>query len=150
MSMVEERLQHFLQLRLTKKDTINAYMKMSLVSYDFEHTSVTLAFPVEAWQLNPAGQMHGGLISAALDITMGCVCYIFSEASFTPTIQMSVNFNKGIKEGSILLIEGICDHVGSRMGQARAIATIQNEQGVVASANGSYAINQLRKEKTEK
>ena len=144
MSQFEEKIQKFLSIRLSKAQTINAYMKMQLVSYDEQKKTVVLSFPVETWQLNPAGQMHGGLICTALDITMGCACYVSSAADFTPTIQMSVNFNSGIKEGSILVIEGICDHAGSRMGQVRAIARIQESDAVVASANGSYAMNTAR------
>lgn len=138
---IEARIQHFLTIRNQKEDTINAMIAMELKEYDIEHKTVTLSFPVKGWELNPAGQMHGGMICAALDITMGCASYIFSNASFTPTIQMSVNFVKGIKEGETLLIQGICDHAGSRMAQARSIAYLKSDGEVAATGNGSYAIN---------
>lgn len=144
MNTFEERIHHFMSIRTAKKDTINAYMGMQLISYDAAQRKVTLSFPVDAWELNPAGNMHGGLICAALDITMGCICYVSTEAEFTPTIQMSVNFDKGIKEGSLLLVEGFCDHAGRRMAQARAIARIEGNEDIAASANGSYAINTHR------
>lgn len=138
---IEARVQHFLSIRCAEKDSINAMIDMHLIAYDIEKQTVTLAFPVQKWELNPAGNMHGGMICAALDVTMGCASYIYSEASFTPTIQMSVNFVKGIKEHETLLIEGICDHAGSRMAQARSIATLRGSGEVVATGNGSYAIN---------
>lgn len=138
---IEARVQHFLSIRCADKDSINAMLDMRLVAYDIEKQSVTLTFPVQKWELNPAGNMHGGMICAALDVTMGCASYIYSKADFTPTIQMSVNFVKGIKEQETLLIEGICDHAGSRMAQARSIATLQSSGEVAATGNGSYAIN---------
>ena len=71
---------------------------------------------------------------------MGAAAYSYSDASFAPTIQMAVNFDRGSEAGDALTVESICDHVGSRMAQVRALA--RNKKGiVVASANGSYAIN---------
>lgn len=138
---IDMRLQYFLERRLKEEDTINAMMRMNLVSLDKKKYCIELAFPIEGWQLNPAGNMHGGMICTALDITMGCVSYIFSDADFTPTIQMSVNFDASIHEHDTLIIEGICDHAGSRMVQARALARIKGSDTIVASANGSYAVN---------
>ena len=94
--LFEERLQYFLTQRMTDEGTINAMMDMKLVSADYEHKTVILEFPVCAWQMNPAGSLHGGIIATALDITMGCIAYISSEAVFTPTIQMAVNFVGGV------------------------------------------------------
>lgn len=141
MNEIEQRLQYFLELRSREEGTINSMMEMKLVRYDIEQKQIALSFPVAFWELNPANHMHGGLISTAMDITMGCVAYVFSHAQFTPTIQLSLNFNKSIQEHDTLLIEGICDHVGSRMAQTRAIARVIGSEDVVASANGSYAIN---------
>lgn len=138
---IGERIQQFLKHRLEEKETINAMMQMELASYDIEERFVVLHFPVDVWQLNPAGTMHGGMICTALDIAMGCASYIFSDAVFTPTIQMAVNFDCAIQRDTTLAIKGICDHVGHRMAQVRAIAYELESEKVVASANGSYAIN---------
>lgn len=141
---IEQRIKHFMELRKTKEGTINAMLEMQMYDFDIEHKTITLAFPVRAWESNPVGNMHGGMICAALDVAMGCAAYIYSEAFFTPTIQMSVNFVKGIPTDEILLVEGICDHAGSRMAQARAIARLQRTNEVAATGNGSYAINQKK------
>ena len=81
------------------------------------------------------------MIATALDITMGCIAYISSEAVFTPTIQMAVNFVGGVKQGDCLVVEGICDHDGSRMAQTRAVAKVKSSGKVVATAIGSYVMN---------
>ena len=139
--LFEERLQYFLTQRLKDEGTINAMMDMKLVSADYENKTVILEFPVCAWQMKPAGSLHGGMIATALDITMGCIAYISSEAVFTPTIQMAVNFVGGVKQGDCLVVEGICDHDGSRMAQTRAVAKAKSSGKVVATANGSYVMN---------
>lgn len=138
---IKLRMREFLKRRTSEDGTINAMMQMEVRSIDMEQKRIILSFPIQSWQLNPIGQFHGGLICTALDIAMGCAAYVFSSSSFTPTIQMSVNFVKAIHEGESFIVESVCDHVGSRMCQVRAIATIQGNSDVVASSNGSYAIN---------
>ena len=138
---IDQRIQTFMKLRTSKKGTINAMLDMEFIRYDLKKQSVTLEFPVRMWELNPVGHMHGGMICSILDITMGCASYVFSDSMFTPTIQLSVNFVKSICPNDVLLVEGICDHAGSRMVQTRAIATMKETAVLVASANGSYAVN---------
>lgn len=135
-----ERIVLFLERRLKEVGKINAMMRMQMISCDVAKKVVLLSFPVESWQLNPAGTMHGGMICTALDIAMGCIAFVSGEAAFTPTIQMSVNFVKSVQQGDTLIVEGICDHHGLRIVQTRAIARLENGD-IVASANGSYAIN---------
>lgn len=44
---IETRIQQFLKIRCSAKDTINAMLEMEFVDYDIEHKSVTLAFPIK-------------------------------------------------------------------------------------------------------
>jgi acyl-CoA thioesterase len=131
-----ERIQYFVKQRVRDEGTINSMMDMELVTADFLTKSVILAFPVKDWQMNPAKNLHGGIIATALDITMGCISYVSGNAVFTPTIQMAVNYVGGVSSGDTLLVEGICDHAGSR-----AIARSKKSGKVVATANGSYIMN---------
>lgn len=135
------KLDAFLQRRIQEKGTINAMMNMEVFAYDEVSHSVELSFPVDKWELNPIGNMHGGMIAAAIDITMGCIAYVSGNATFTPTIQMAINYVGIIPFGDTLMIQGICDHSGSRIAQVRAIARIKSSGKVVATANGSYAMN---------
>lgn len=140
----EERIAYFVSQRVHDEGTINAMMNMELVSTDYDTKTVVLAFPVKDWQLNPAGNLHGGMIATALDITMGCVSYVSQDVVFTPTIQMAVNYVSGISSNDTLIVEGICDHNGSRMSQTRAIARSKSNNRVIATANGSYIMNSKR------
>ncbi len=139
-----KRVHYFVYERERKENSINHMLHMDLVSINEDEQSIVLSFPVKAWALNPAGNLHGGIICSLLDVAMGCISYACSDAIFTPTIQMSVNFVKGILPNDIIYIEVFCDHVGKRMIQTRAIARNQNNI-VVASAHASYAINTKKK-----
>ena len=99
-----ERIQYFVKQRVRDEGTINSMMDMELVTADFHTKSVVLAFPVKDWQMNPAENLHGGIIATALDITMGCISYVSGNAVFTPTIQMAVNYVGGVSSGDTLLV----------------------------------------------
>ncbi len=137
---LDERIHHFVNLRNEKKDTINAMLEMQLVELKKDSQTLVVQFPLQSWEMNPVNHTHGGILSAMLDVAMGGAAYVFSQAVFTPTIQLAVNFVKGSTAGDVLRIEATCDHAGSRMAMTRAVAYDQ-EGNVIASANGAYAIN---------
>ncbi len=140
MTAITQRAKHFVAVRNERKETINAMVGMELAEVQEEQKKIILTFPIYTWELNPDEHTHGGILAAMLDIAMGCAAYSFSKAVFAPTIQMAVNFVKSTHADDVLRIEAICDHAGSRMAMIRALA--YDQQGnVVASSNGSYAIN---------
>ena len=132
----EQRVEHFIALRTRAADTINAMVEMELVSADEESRTMTLRFPLRHWEMNPVGRTHGGILCTLLDMAMGGIAYACSDADFTPTIQMSVNFVKGSETGEDLYVEAVCDHCGSRMLMTRAVARLKPGD-VVATAVGS-------------
>ena len=141
----EQRVEHFIALRTRAADTINAMVEMELVSADEESRTMTLRFPLHHWEMNPVGRTHGGILCTLLDMAMGGIAYACSDADFTPTIQMSVNFVKGSETGEDLYVEAVCDHCGSRMLMTRAVARLKPGD-VVATAVGSYANNKKKAE----
>ena len=141
----EQRVEHFIALRTRAADTINAMVEMELVSADEESRTMTLRFPLRHWEMNPVGRTHGGILCTLLDMAMGGIAYACSDADFTPTIQMSVNFVKGSETGEDLYVEAVCDHCGSRMLMTRAVARLKPGD-VVATAVGSYANNKKKAE----
>ena len=134
----EQLLEHFINLRLRLADTINSMMDFQVERVDWEAGAVTLCFPVQKWQMNPMGSMHGGMICTALDITMGCAAYIHSQGSHTPTIEMSVNFIRAIKQDDELIITAKADHAGRRLIQLRCEAVMKSNGKVAATAVGTY------------
>lgn len=136
----EKRIHDFITEKDKQEGTINQMLQMDIVSIHYENKSIVLSFSVEKWALNTANNLHGGIICSVLDVAMGCISYACSDAIFTPTIQMSVNFVKGTQANDTLYIEVYCDHIGKRMIQTRAIAK-NSKNVIVATAHASYAIN---------
>lgn len=119
--------------------SFNANMKSRYESCDFENKTLLLSFPVEEYMRNPAGVMHGGAVAGALDITMGSLTFYMCGEFLTPTINMSVAYERPIPTGKRLFVESTCLSCGKTMAYATAKAWVEGQPGkIVASASGTY------------
>lgn len=76
----------------TMAATLNGRLKAELHSCDEESQELTLRFPLQDWQVNGLGTLHGGMLSTMLDLAMSMAVYCFSRQSIPPTISMTVNY----------------------------------------------------------
>ena len=58
-------------------------MQGEVLDYDIETETLKNRFPVLAEQLNPYGNMQGGIIAAAMDNTIGLLSMLVSPPNFT-------------------------------------------------------------------
>ena len=94
------------------------------------------------WQMNPAENLHGGHHCDSTGYYDGMYIVCEGNAVFTQRYKWLLTMLAVIvSSGDTLLVEGICDHAGSRMSQTRAIARSKKSGKVVATANGSYIMN---------
>jgi acyl-coenzyme A thioesterase PaaI-like protein len=63
-------------------------MKGEVVDYDMEKETLTSRFPVLQEQLNPYGNMQGGIIAAAIDNTIGPLSLLVSPPNFTRHMEL--------------------------------------------------------------
>ncbi len=69
-------------------------MQAEMVDYDLAEASLTVKFPVLDEQLNPYGNMQGGMIAAAIDNTIGPLSMLVAPPNFTR--HMEVKYRKVI------------------------------------------------------
>jgi acyl-CoA thioesterase len=60
------------------------------IGYDDDEQTCTVVLPYAAHLCNPQGSVHGGVITTALDISMGHLCHRFLSTAVT--IEMQVRF----------------------------------------------------------
>ena len=72
-------------------------MRGEVVSYDSKNEILTNKFPVLHRHLNPFGNMQGGIISAAIDNTIGPLSMLVSPPNFTR--YMKVKYAKVVSPG---------------------------------------------------
>ena len=92
------RLEAFVEKTLREnnedqKDRINGMMRSEAAGCSFEDRTITFAFPVQPWQANRVGDMHGGMICTAFDLTIAALARFYAEENFAPTISLDVKFH---------------------------------------------------------
>jgi len=70
-------------------------MKGEFVSFSLDESYLRCKFPVLAEQLNPYGHMQGGIVSAAIDNTIGPLSMLIASTSVTR--KMEVKYSSGIE-----------------------------------------------------
>jgi uncharacterized protein (TIGR00369 family) len=98
-----------------------------------------LAMDLRPHHFNPQGIVHGGIITAIADTSIGLALRSRLKAGYTHrTAQLNVHFiAKG--EGNRLLGRGRALHLGQRMGYGEAEVTDAGGQ-VLARASGTFIV----------
>jgi len=134
----EEAVRAGLAYRLSREDSINDKLNLALASCDVTKPRVEFVHTVTAWELNVAGNMHGGIISTLMDSTMGLLSKAYTGARFTPTISLTVNFLRGVSEGETLHIVAEMTHAGGRILQLSAACYTDDPAAPNATAMGTF------------
>lgn len=120
--------------------TLNGRMKAQLESVDEETRELVLRYPLEDWEVNGLGTLHGGMSSAMMDLTMSMAVFCFSRQTIPPTISMTVNYMKAIPMEGSVLIRARVTSLGKRNATAYCEAVIPAGGKVACTAIGTYAI----------
>ena len=59
--------------------TLNGRLQAELVCVDEENQELTLSFPLQDWQVNGLGTLHGGMVNTMMDLCMSMAVYCFSR-----------------------------------------------------------------------
>jgi uncharacterized protein (TIGR00369 family) len=120
--------------------TLNGRMKGAFVSCDDEKQEITLSFPLEDWEVNGLGTLHGGMASAMMDLVMSMAVYAFSRQTIPPTISMTTNYLRPIPMEGNVLIKARLTSLGKRNATAYCEAIVPSSGKVACTAIGTYAV----------
>lgn len=115
-------------------------MPTELVACSEKEKWMTLGYPVAAWELNPGGTMHGGMIATAMDTTMWAVLHYYTDTVYNPTMTLSVNFVRPIMEGDVLEVRAQVENMGRHVGYVMAEARRRSDGKVVATSQSSLSM----------
>ena len=79
---------------------VNDWMAAEFVSCDAEKEEFCLRFHVEPMMLNPNGHLHGGIMTTALDITMGMLTRFLFLSNRPVTVELNTNYLRGVQNGA--------------------------------------------------
>lgn len=121
--------------------TLNGRLKAELDAVDDEKKEITLRFPLQDWQVNGLGTLHGGMTNAMMDLAMSMVVYCYARETIPPTLSMSTNYLRPVPmDGGYVLIRTRVTSLGRRNATAYCEAIVPTTGKVACTAIGTYAV----------
>lgn len=127
-------------INTTMAHTLNGQLKAQFVSCSDEQQELVLEFPLEGWQVNGLGTLHGGMAYTMMDLAMSIAVYCFSRETIPPTVSMTVNYLRPIPMEQTVLIRTRLTSLGRRNATAYCEAVIPSSGKTACTAIGTYAI----------
>lgn len=121
-----------------QRDTLNGMMKSSEGRCSFEDKMLTFEFPVQPWQANRVGNMHGGMICTAFDLTIAALARFYAGENFAPTVSLDVKYIRPVKVGDTLTVTARATATGKRITQLTGEAYIKETGRLAATAASVY------------
>lgn len=148
----QERMEQYLdktmeENNVDQKDVICGLMKSIKGGCSYENKSITLGFPVQEWQANRAGLMHGGMICTAFDMTAAALARFFAKEFYVPTISLDVKYIRPVQIGDTLDVTVTATAAGKRITQIQAEAISRNTGKLAATAASVYMNVDIVKER---
>lgn len=115
-------------------------MDPRFVACDFEKGTLEIAYDVKEWELNPEDVIHGGMISTALDTTMGMLCHYFTHLTSPTvvTVTMNVSFLKPIVLGDTFHIKVELDSLGRTLATTKAEVRLERDDVLACIATATF------------
>ena len=107
--------------------------KMEFKDADYEAGWVEFSHTVTEFEKNRYGNMHGGAITAILDTSMGLVAFELGTGNSSPTMDIQVNFIKGMKVGDELTIRAEVVSAGKHSAVLRTVMSCNGEITAIAT-----------------
>ena len=130
---------------ILQETTLNGMMKMESVGCSFAEGKMTMAYPVQPWQANRAGFMHGGAIGTAMDISMGICARFYAGESYAPTLELDMRYLRPVKIGDCLVVTCYVEAAGKSVIHIRGEARSEKSKKPVATATAFFMATDNRK-----
>ena len=131
----EELEVHMKQYIAISEESCELYrrFKMDFKDADYDAGWVEFTHVVNDFEKNRYGNMHGGAITAILDTSMGLVAFELGTGNSSPTMDIQVNFIKGMKLGDELTIKAEVISAGKHSAVLRAVMSRSGEVTAIAT-----------------
>jgi uncharacterized protein (TIGR00369 family) len=118
--------------------SFNSQLVPTFLRCNFKESTMVYTYEAGSWMGNPVGNIHGGIIAAMLDTTMGSLTYYMAGEKITPTITMKVDYVAPGKVGKRVYVGCKCTRCGRTMGYVTCKTWQDDEDKPFATADGVY------------
>ena len=102
---LEEHLEKCIrENNVDQKDILNGMMRSTAAGCSYSNGTMSIAFPVQDWQANRVGKIHGGIIASAFDITLAGLARFYAGENFSPTMSMEVKYHRPAEVGDSIIV----------------------------------------------
>lgn len=104
-----------------------------------ENETVVAEFQPREEHLGFPGVIHGGIVAAVLDETLGRTSILADKPEWTMTGRLEVRYRRYVPYGPLLRVRASLINQRKRMIQAKGVLTLANdEETVLAEAQGTF------------
>lgn len=118
------------------------WLNGTVISVD--ENSVEFQFEIRKEMTNPAGTLHGGIISSMIDDCIGVNFMILGLENFYPTINLNVDFFNPAFENDTVLVKTELIKLGKTIIHFNAVVINQNNGKPVAKASSNLAVSSTK------
>lgn len=138
----EQRLRAAIYRRThAEPGSVNDRIPPEFISCSEDGKICTVRYKLKPEQRNPMGWLHGGVISAMVDMGMGLLAYYNAGFALCPTASMTVNFLRPGRIGGSLMVQSEIVFHGKKIFHTTARCWMEDAPGqLVATATASYII----------
>lgn len=135
-----EAVSSALRWRVSRQGSIVQMLKPELVSCCYKNKEIILRYPMQEWEQNPIGTLHGGITATMIDNQGGLLTQSLALCFRTPTIYLNINYTSPMMMGDDVLIRVWATHVGKRTVNVMAEAQSESTKRTIATAMVGYMV----------
>lgn len=140
MELMEQIIRAALAATQAEKETMCGMMALEFVSCEESGPTLTLALNAKPWMTNPLGVMHGGLVTSAMDTTMGTLSFYATEGKRrTPTVSMETAYIRPVPLSGRILIRARLTSAGRTLVYLTSELCAEDApERILATSSGVY------------
>ncbi|MDD6160751.1 MAG: PaaI family thioesterase [Oscillospiraceae bacterium] len=128
------------RVHLQDPESLGPRLAPALESCNGPELRLDLRFHTASWMANPAKNVHGGIVAAILDTTMGITTGVIYN-QMTPTVTMTVNYSLPVPLDTDVICRAHVIHTGSTTAQTEGyIVAADRPDRILASATGVFYV----------
>lgn len=122
-------------------DVFGEWMGYEIAKVDWKNHEIESQLKIRRDHLSPAARVHGGVISAFFDSSLGAAVFTtMGPWDMASTVELKVNYLKPIELGDLLRIRARVVFRGKRLVVAQADLYRNREKTPVAIATGTFYV----------
>lgn len=98
-----------------KRENFNDWLCPVFVSCDEEKKEIVLQYEIQPWMANPYQIVHGGIITACADLSMGLLTRFLKRTGDCVTVQISTSYMRPIPAHGFFRVRAEAEKTGRHL-----------------------------------